>query len=78
MKTKILKFVLPAFAILLAISLSFATETDSFSNTGYIEGPTGAIPVQVDCNNTTQDQCYYLGQEVFQDTGLSIPLKKSQ
>ncbi len=78
MKTKVFKSVLPVFALLLAVSLAFATETNLFLNTGYIEGPLGPIEVQVPCDNTTQDQCYYLGHEVFQDTGLSIPMRKSQ
>ena len=78
MKTKILKIVLPAFAILLAISLSFATEADSFSNTGYIQGPTGPIQVQVDCKSETPDPCLYLGQQVYEDQGYTKPMRKSQ
>ena len=77
MKTKILKIVLPAFAILLAISLSFATEADSFFNTGYIQGPTGPIQVQVDCKSETPDPCIYLGQPVFADQHYTQPMQKS-
>ena len=39
MKSKILKFVLPAFAILLAVSLSFATVNNAPSQTGYYDDP---------------------------------------
>lgn len=65
MKTKVFKVILPAFAILLAVSLAFASEADAFFNTGYILGPSGPIEVQVDCKSEIQDPCLYLNQQVL-------------
>lgn len=39
MKSKVLKIMLPAFAILLAISLSFASESFSSSQIGFYDDP---------------------------------------
>lgn len=39
MKSKFLKTILPAFAILLAVSLSFATVINAPSQTGYYDDP---------------------------------------
>tara|TARA_R110002049_G_scaffold277220_1_gene455686 strand:+ start:18004 stop:18264 length:261 start_codon:yes stop_codon:yes gene_type:complete len=39
MKSKFLKIILPAFAILLAISLSFANEANNVSQTAYYDDP---------------------------------------
>ena len=78
MKTKIFKFVLPAFAILLAVSFAFATEADAFLNTGFIEGPSGPIQVQVDCKSEIQEPCLYLGQQVYEHENYTSPLRKSR
>lgn len=51
MKTKIFKFMLPAFAMLLAIGLSFATEAKRTAQTGYYDDPfiSGVQSVITDC-----------------------------
>ena len=77
MKKHLLKIVLPAFAILLAVGLAFATEADSFLETGYIQGPLGPIEVQVDCKDQILDPCLYLGQQVFKDKSYNQPMRKS-
>lgn len=77
MKSKFLKFILPAFAILLAISLSFATKANHVSQIGYYNHPTfGATEVTVDCNAPSGPQCLYGQYPVFEDEGLEIPLYK--
>ena len=81
MKSKNFKFVLPAFAILFAISLSFATEANSDNQTGYYNHPILGIqpvPGGVDCQTQVSDDCTYLGYPVFADPSLSIPLYKTQ
>ncbi|RDY57830.1 DUF6520 family protein [Flagellimonas nanhaiensis] len=78
MKNKLKKFVLPAFALLMAVSLAFATDAEAFLETGYIQGPTGPIQVQVDCKSEIIDPCLYLGQHVYEDPQFSTPMRKSQ
>ena len=60
MKSNVLKIVLPAFAILLAISLSFATESLELSQTGYYDDPfiPGIQSTTTNCTVTgTGDLC---------------------
>ncbi|MCX2681898.1 DUF6520 family protein [Galbibacter sp. EGI 63066] len=78
MKTKVLKSILPVFAILLVVGFAFATEADAFLNTGYIQGPSGPIEVQVDCESEIPDACLYLDQQVFEDPEYTTPMTKSQ
>lgn len=78
MKKHLLKIVLPAFAILLAVGLAFATEADSFLETGYIKGPSGPIQVQVDCKSEIQDPCLFNGQQVYQNQDYTSPMRKSK
>lgn len=78
MKNKLKKFVLPAFALFMAVSLAFATEADTFLETGYIQGPTGPIQVQVDCKSEILDPCLFLGQQVYEDQQYTTPMRKSQ
>lgn len=77
MKTKVFKPILPIFAILLAVGFAFATEADAFLNTGYIQGPSGPIEVQVDCKSEIPDLCLFNNQQVYEDQGLTIPMRKS-
>ena len=78
MKTKILKFVLPAFALLLAVSFAFATEAINENRQGFISTPTGymEVPGGVNCDTPTNDPCLYLGQQVYAEQGLITPLDK--
>lgn len=60
MKSKFFKIVLPAFAILLAISLSFATEATNSSQTGFYDDPfiPGVQSTITDCQKQpTGDFC---------------------
>tara|TARA_R110002096_G_scaffold184984_3_gene363641 strand:- start:4076 stop:4318 length:243 start_codon:yes stop_codon:yes gene_type:complete len=78
MKSKFFKIVLPAFAILLAISLSFATESNRVSQIGYYDHPVfGATPVTVDCDAPSGPQCLYGQYPVYEEPGLITPLFKN-
>lgn len=60
MKSKFLKTALPAFAILLAVSLSFATVINMPSQTGYYDDPfiPGVQSTTTDCSKQNPgDQC---------------------
>ncbi|MEC7264112.1 MAG: DUF6520 family protein [Bacteroidota bacterium] len=77
MKSNFLKLVLPAFAMLLAVGLAFATEDSNIPQTGYYNHPLyGAQPVPggVDCITNGTTRCTYGEYEVFADEGLSIKL----
>ncbi|MER3374562.1 MAG: DUF6520 family protein [Allomuricauda sp.] len=78
MKKHLLKIVLPAFAILLAVGMAFATEADSFLETGYIQGPSGPIEVQVDCKSQIPDPCLFLGKQVYENPDYTDPMQKSK
>lgn len=76
MKNKLKKIVLPAFALLLAVSFAFATEAINGNRTGYISTSTGPmeVPGGVNCDTPTNDPCLYLGKQVYADKGFTIPL----
>ncbi|PIV93651.1 MAG: hypothetical protein COW44_08360 [Flavobacteriaceae bacterium CG17_big_fil_post_rev_8_21_14_2_50_33_15] len=78
MKSKFFKIVLPAFAILLAISLSFATESNRASQIGYYNHPVfGATPVIVNCDAPSGPQCLHGQYPVFAEEALETPLFKN-
>ncbi|NYJ27825.1 DUF6520 family protein [Allomuricauda sp. ARW1Y1] len=75
MKKSFLKIVLPAFAIIMAVGLAFATEEDNSTQTGYYDHPIlGVQPIQTDCLVTGQVLCMEGQWQVFKDPELSIPL----
>lgn len=60
MKTKIFKSILPAIAIVLAMGLSFAVESNRVVQTGYFDDPLipGIQQESTDCNkNNPADLC---------------------
>lgn len=73
MKTSLFKIVLPAFAILLAVGLAFATEESNLSYTGYIDSPSGDQQIQTDCPDTGQNLCFEGPYQVFNDIELTDP-----
>lgn len=76
MKTKLLKIVLPAFAILLAIGLAFATEEKAVQDEGhYLHPIEGWKTVMVDpeCFEGSQIPCTYDGHQLY-----AQPSKSSQ
>lgn len=75
MKRSFLNIVLPAFAIIMAVGLAFATEEDNSTRTGYYEHPIlGVQPIQTDCEEFGEDPCMEGQWQVFKDPALSIPL----
>lgn len=79
MKTKVFKFILPAFALLLAVSFAFATEESNATTTGYYLHPIlGVQPISTDCPETGIDVCMEGPYQVFKDQNLSIELYERQ
>tara|TARA_R110000868_G_C10803953_1_gene757335 strand:- start:317 stop:562 length:246 start_codon:yes stop_codon:yes gene_type:complete len=77
MKTTFFKTVLPAFAMLLAISLSFATTTETVSPPAYYNHPVlGVQPVPggSDCPKDGIISCQYNGHDIFAEATLNTPL----
>lgn len=78
MKTKVLKGLLPALVMVLAIGLSFATVSSEVNQQGYYWDPNAQevkeVPGGVDCPPTGIDACLFDDQEVFADEELTIPL----
>ncbi len=82
MKSKFFKLVLPAFAIIMAVGLAFATEDRPVPKIGYYEHPTlGWQEVTVDdnCGATGSIACTAFGQQVYSErSNESTPLKREQ
>ncbi|MBA4744534.1 MAG: hypothetical protein H2058_04685 [Muricauda sp.] len=75
MKSKFLKLVLPAFAIIMAVGLAFATEESNLMQPGYAATPDGPEPVETDCvEEISEIQCTSGIFLVYLDEDLSIPL----
>ena len=76
MKSNLLKLVLPAFAILLAVGLAFATEDRDIPQTGYYQHPIlGLQTIETDCPDSGSDPCLVNNQyPVYKNQGLTIPL----
>lgn len=79
MKTSFFKIVLPAFAILLAVGLAFATETGTVSQTAYYQHPDGVMSVTIsdDCEPYGQIDCKYFGNQLYAEPSLSTPLGRN-
>ncbi|MDF0707648.1 DUF6520 family protein [Flagellimonas okinawensis] len=73
MKKHLLKIILPAFAIVMAAGLAFATEESNLPYVGYIATESGYAEIQTDCPNVGQNQCYEGLDPVFNDIGLTDP-----
>ncbi|MCK0156351.1 DUF6520 family protein [Cellulophaga sp. F20128] len=77
MKTTFFKTVLPAFAMLLAISLSFATEASTISPPAYYDHPdlgVQPVPGGSDCVQDGNDACLFGTYPIYADESLEIPL----
>ncbi|NDV17676.1 hypothetical protein GO009_16785 [Muricauda sp. TY007] len=74
MKSKFLKLVLPAIAIIMAVGLAFATEESNLMQPGYKATPDGPEPVETDCVAEGEIQCTSGIFLVYLDEDLSIPL----
>tara|TARA_R110002073_G_scaffold329984_1_gene513274 strand:+ start:543 stop:791 length:249 start_codon:yes stop_codon:yes gene_type:complete len=78
MKSKFFKIILPAFAILLAISLSFATESNRVSQIGYYDDPfipgIQQVPGGTECPTNGDEYCMYDGHQVYGNQALTLEL----
>ncbi|MEQ5789754.1 hypothetical protein J4E06_01745 [Muricauda sp. NFXS6] len=76
MKTSFLKIVLPAFAIVMAVGLAFATEESNSSYIGYIGTPSGVQQIQTDCPNSGENLCFEGIYQVYNNPELTDPKVK--
>jgi hypothetical protein len=76
MKTRFLKLVLPAFAILLAVGLAFATESNTASQVAYYQTPSGVMQVTIgeECEPNAEISCTYFGNQLYVEPTLVTPL----
>jgi len=79
MKTRFLKLVLPAFAILLAVGLAFATESNTVSQVAYYQTSSGVMEVTIgdDCEPNGDISCKYFGNQLYAEPSLSTPLGRN-
>lgn len=80
MKTKIFKFVLPVFAILLAVGFAFATEATIVSQTAYYDHPILGVQstmVGDECDLEGEINCQFNGFQLYAEPTLVSPLRKS-
>lgn len=88
MKTKAIKFVIPALAIVFAIatsaftSLNTTEDKDATTIIGYVHTPDPCTQVRVDCSPTGEEQCESDGNYVYDmnnnGTACDVPLFKNQ
>jgi hypothetical protein len=79
MKTRFLKLVLPAFAILLAVGLAFATESNTVSQVAYYQTPSGVMEVTIgeDCTINGDISCTYFGYQLYAEPTLITELGRN-
>ncbi|MBO0341512.1 DUF6520 family protein [Flagellimonas profundi] len=81
MRSNFLKLVLPAFAILLAVGLAFATEDNTIANEGYYLDDFGnwiTVTVEPECFNGGQIACTSDGHQLYAEKSTSsFPLAKN-
>tara|TARA_R110002050_G_scaffold24083_3_gene64265 strand:+ start:17823 stop:18074 length:252 start_codon:yes stop_codon:yes gene_type:complete len=83
MKSKFLKVILPAFAIMLALGLSSFTVNDVSQTAYYQDSVLGPQTTQTDCQNLTQIPCTIIDQGeqeviLYQDVERTIPFTKPE
>ena len=81
MKTKFLKLVLPAFVIMMAIGLAFATESETLSQDGYYNHPSlgwQSVIVEDGCGVSGAIPCTFNGNQLYaQPSFSSTALRKN-
>ena len=68
MKTKFLKFILPAFAIMMAIGLAFASEAETVYQTAYYNHPAlgwQSVTAEADCGAMGDIPCTFNGNQLY-------------
>lgn len=79
MKTKIFKFMLPVFAMLLAVGFAFATEVKTMSQTAYYNHPiTGwqSVVIGNECQDRSGFECKFNGYQLYKEMSTATPLRK--
>lgn len=80
MKTKFLKFILPVFAIVMAIGLAFATEAETVYQTAYYNHPAlgwQSAVAEDGCDAPGFIPCTFNGKQLYsQPSYSSTPLRK--
>ncbi|MFD2586048.1 DUF6520 family protein [Croceitalea marina] len=80
MKTKLIKFMLPAFAIVLAFSFAFASEGETASQIAYYNHPILGVQstmVGSECGQGGQIACQFNGYQLYAEPALSTELRKN-
>lgn len=78
MKTKVFKFILPAFALLLAVSFAFATEdSNATSMVAYYYHPVlGVQQTTTNCPDFGGQICKHGPYTLYSDPGLTSVIKR--
>lgn len=80
MKTRFFKFILPVFAMLVAVSFAFATDTTSEAQTAYYFHPTlgwQSVVIGDDCQDQAGIACKIGAFQLYQDMSTSTPLRRA-
>ncbi len=79
MKTKIFKFILPIFAMLLAVGFAFATDVKTVSQTAYYNHPVlgvQSVTIGDECKVQSGFNCEFNGYPLFKEMALVNQLRK--
>jgi len=77
MKTRVLKLILPLFALLLAVGFAFATEESSAYQTAYYEHPIlGLQQTTTSCPDNGNKTCMEGSFVLYSDPGLTQVIKR--
>ncbi|TXG39574.1 DUF6520 family protein [Seonamhaeicola maritimus] len=80
MKSKVFKFILPAFALLLAVGFAFAAEDNYVSQTAYYNHPilgVQSVIIGDECQPSGAISCEFNGHQLYQEASLTTPLRKN-
>lgn len=80
MKTKFFKFILPAFAIVMAIGLAFASEAETASRIAYYSHPILGVQstmVADECGQGNEIACQFNGYQLYAEPALTTELRKN-
>lgn len=79
MKKHLLKIVLPAFAILLAVGLAFATDRTAVDQVAYYQDSSGVQSVTIgdECQPDNQIDCMYDGYQLYKEESLDTKLGRN-
>lgn len=79
MKTKVFKSVMPVFVMLMAIGMSFATNTVREAQTAYYQDPVLGVQSVIigdECRDQNGIDCKFNGNQLYAEIALSTPLRK--